>query len=89
MFSHFEVQAILQDRGDKHNKRYQIISGHDFYVLDITGYWIPIDRDSIIERLMFYRDKIDSVVKGLCITQPEFREIHAQAVIDKDTAALG
>ncbi len=85
---HFGVQAILQDRGDVENERFHIISGHDFYVLDKSGYWIPIDRDSIIERLMFHRTSIECVVKGLCIAQPEFRLIYEQAKNDKDKAAL-
>lgn len=85
---YFGVQAILQDRGDEHNERLHILSGHDFYVLDISGYWLPIDRDSIHERLMFHRNKIQCVVKGLCIPQPEFRLIYEQAKQDKDRAAL-
>lgn len=84
----FGIQAILQDTGDKFNKRYHIIKGHDFYILDISGYWIPVDRDSIIRRLMFHRHEIDCVLQGLCITQPRFREISDQAILDKDKASL-
>ena len=85
---HFGVQAILQDRGDVENERLHVVSGHDAYVLHTTGYWIPIDRDSVLERYMFHRGTTASVLKGLCLTQPEFREINAQARADKDSASL-
>ena len=84
----FGIQAILQDRGDEHNTRLHIISGHDFYLLDISGYWVPIDHDSLIERLMFHRHKIKCVLKGFCLPQPEFRVIYEQAKADKETETL-
>lgn len=87
MENHFKVQAILQEKGDINNNL-QILRGHDCYVLDISGYWIPIDRDSVLERLMFHRDETLCVVKGFAIPLPQFQRIYDQAAEDKRTENL-
>lgn len=85
MSSHYGIQVVLQAR---HDNRFHLLHGHDFYIFDMSGYWIPVDLDSMIERLMFHRNNILSVCKGFAIPLPKFQVIYDQAKVDKDNETL-